>query len=67
MARTGENVYNLKDWANFRQSKKWSVYCGVVEQYSAKYRKVYRESEGKNTKNNSEVPPLSSPTKRKNK
>ena len=41
MAKTGENVYNLEDWDNFYQSKKWTVYCGVVDQYSLKYRKVY--------------------------
>ena len=42
MRKTGTNVFELEDWTNFYQSKKWTVYCGVVDQYSNKYRKVYQ-------------------------
>ena len=62
MAKTGTNVFDLDDWMNFYQSKKWTVYCGVVDQYSTKYRKVYQDGEGKNNITDN----LSSPTKSKN-
>ena len=62
MTKTGANVFDLDDWMVFYQSKKWTVYSGVVDQYSNKYRKVYQESEGKNNLTDN----LSSPTKSKN-
>ena len=45
MVKTGQNVYNLKGWEEFRKSSKWKVYKGVVDQYSEKYRKLNIDKE----------------------
>ena len=40
MVLTGENLFKLKGWDEFRKSSKWKIYKGVVDQYSDKYRKL---------------------------
>lgn len=40
MVRTGDNIFALSDWEEFKKSSKWKVYKSVVDQYSEKYRKM---------------------------